>query len=141
MRWMTCLLLLHLIFTGCGSESGPTVERVDGVRSSPVRVETWTINGQRDGARTRAVTTWKLEDGESLHVELVFAYDPNPVLAEGHWLSDTGGGTVESKGVRFVGGQGDGPSVGGRFVLLDDGEAKYVLDLPLTRVQTAAPTP
>ena len=138
---VTALILSGLTLAGCAGEDAPRIERLDTAAATPVTIMSWSIQGQRDGASTRAATIWDLAGGEQLHVEMVFAYDPNPVLAEGRWLSSSGGGTLQAEAVRFVGGQGEGPSVGGRFLLVDDGIPRYRLHLPLTRIETAAPRP
>lgn len=133
--------LILLILAGCGADRDPSVQRIEGSAATPVGVEAWTIHGQRDGARTRAVTTWSLEDGETLRLDLLFAYDPSPVLEEGRWLSESGTGSVKAESVRFVGGQGEGPSVGGSFVLYDGPDPRFRVQLPLTRIETPTPAP
>jgi hypothetical protein len=139
MRALTLLIPCALLICACDTNADPTVERVttDGYES--LTVESWSIEGQRDGARTRALVSLTLGDGRQLRLELVLAYDPAPVLAEGNWSSGGAGGTIQAEAVRFVGGQGDGPSVGGRYLMLENGESRFRVNLPLSRI--AIPTP
>ena len=139
MRALTLLISVAILVSACGPGAGPTVERMSSGGFVPLTVGSWTIEGQRDGARTRSVVTLDLGDGSELRLEFVLAYDPAPVLAEGSWSSRASGGTVQAESVRFVGGQGDGPSVGGSYLLLEGGEARFRVNLPLSRISTPAP--
>ena len=114
------------------------------VGSSPglLEVTSWSLDGQRDGAQTRALVSFQLAGGQELAVDLLLAYDPQPVLEQGTWATGTGGGTVTAERVRFVGGQGQGPSIGGDYVLVDDRNLpRYRIQLPLTAISTPAPRP
>ena len=95
------------------------------------------ITGKRDGAVTRASAILTLESGERLRIELEVVYDPEPSLGSGHWTLDggqTGAGDVMAESLRFLGGQGEGPSLGGRFRLDEDGDPRFRVFLPLRPV-------
>jgi hypothetical protein len=139
MRPPTLLASFALLISACGTSADLEVERATADGYETLLVETWSIDGQRDGARTRALVTMTLNDGRELQLELVLAYDPAPVLAEGNWSSDGSGGTVLAEAVRFVGGQGDGPSIGGLYLMLEDGEPRFRVKLRLTRIATPTP--
>jgi len=139
MRPLTLLASFAVLISACGTNADPTVERATPNGYESLMLENWSIDGQRDGARTRVIVALALDDGRELRLELVLAYDPAPVLAEGNWSSDGSGGTVLAEAVRFVGGQGDGPSVGGLYLMLEDGEPRFRVNLPLTRIATPTP--
>jgi len=114
------------------------------VGSSPglLEVSSWSLDGKRDGARTRAIAELQLANGEELRVELLLAYNPSPVLEQGSWSSADGSGSINAERVRFVGGQGEGPSVGGDYVLVDERNLpRYRVQLPLTPISRPAPRP
>lgn len=136
------LLLFLVLFASCGGEQGPTVLRLVGTSPGLSEVSSWTMVGKRDGARTRATANLVLASGQEIRVELLLAYDPQPVLAGGSWSSGSESGTVTAESVRFVGGQGEGPSVGGNYVLADDRNLpRYRIQLPLTPIATPVPSP
>jgi len=95
------------------------------------------MEGRRDGARTRAIATFTLESGEHIRVEFELVYNPTPALGEARWSVDgqnASEGTVRSESVRFLGGQGEGPSLGGRFLLEEDGNPRFRVVLPVRPV-------
>ena len=139
MRVFAQLVSFALLISACGTNANPTVERATANGYESLTVESWSIGGQRDGARTRALVDLTLGDGREMRLELVLAYDPAPVLAEGSWASGGSGGTVLAESVRFVGGQGDGPSVGGLYLMVEDGEPRFRVNLPLSRIVTPTP--
>ena len=129
-RLVVCAALL----SACGSGTGPTVDRAVGSAYESVVIESWSIDGQRDGARTRADLNFWLADGQQLRLNILLAYDPAPVLEDGNWSLGASRGTISAEAVRFVGGQGDGPSVGGRYLLLEDGIRRFRVTIPLTPI-------
>ena len=136
------LILSALLLAGCGGEPGPTVQRLVGSSPGLLEVSSWSLDGQRDGARTRAIARLQLASGEELRVELHLAYNPSPVLEQGSWSTADDGGSVNAERVRFVGGQGEGPSVGGDYVLVDARNLpRYRVQLPLTPISRPAPRP
>lgn len=143
MRHRPCAILLILgLVAGCGSDPGPTVMRIVGASPGLLEVTSWNLDGQRDGDRTRAVAQFTLAGGSRLELELLIAYDPTPVLAGGRWVSGDESGSVTAERVRFVGGQGEGPSVGGDYVLADERNLpRYRVQLPLTPIARPAPRP
>jgi hypothetical protein len=139
------LLLVISAFAACGGgervdsstarveellESGPAV--------LPLELAHW--EGERDGAMSRATFHFGGRSAE-LHLDLHIAYDPQPTLAEGNWTyrgpTGTGEGPVRAESVRFVGGQGEGISVGGVYLLLEAGHSRFRVSLPLTAIAPA----
>jgi hypothetical protein len=138
----TGIILIALLAGACGGTEEPTVMRLVGASPGLAVVTSWNLDGQRDGARTRATARLELADQTSLEVELLLAYDPAPVLAGGTWVHGDESGTVNAERVRFVGGQGEGPSVGGDYVLVDERNLpRYRVQLPLTPISRPAPRP
>lgn len=127
------LLMLALAATiGCGSE--PTVEALDADDASPTAFTLTRATGDRDGARTRARFVFADPTRGELVLDLLLGYDPQPELVSGSWTLAGIEGSVHAEAVRFVGGQGEGPSVGGVYRLDDGDGSRFRVRLPLTRV-------
>jgi len=133
-----CLLPLLLLATACGRPSEATVEIREGDSYRPLAVDAYALTGSRDGSTTAATATLTLADGRRLVLELELFYDPTPELSSGHWIlaGTSDRGAVSAESVRFAGGQGEGPSLGGRFRLEQDGEIRYRVELPLAPIAT-----
>ena len=131
------LVPLFVLMGGCSGKSEPQVEVwEDGVYRSAV-VGAYEVSGKRDGAVTRVSAELKLATGERLRLELEVRYDPQPVLGTARWtLDDNQGaaGDVRTESLKFLGGQGEGPSFGGRFRLEENGTPRYRVVLPLRPV-------
>ena len=133
--WITCVLLV-----ACQGEKTARVEELLDSGAALLPVELESVEGQRDGASTRASFVFRGSADTEMRVELVVAYDPQPVLRSGRWTysgpTGMGAGTIEAESVRFVGGQGEGASVGGVYLLHQDGRARFRLDLPLQGIDS-----
>lgn len=129
--------LVLLLSLACARNSGPGVEVWhDGAHES-LPVTSYTIEGKRDGAVTHAVATFTLAGGDHVRVAFDIVYNPTPSLGRASWSADgenAGAGTVRAESVRFLGGQGGGPSLGGRFLLESDGAARFRVVLPVRPV-------
>jgi hypothetical protein len=82
---------------------------------------------------TNAAAVLTLEDGRRLHVELQIVYNPTPALGSGRWRLDGpegGTGDVRAESIKFLGGQGESPSLGGRFRLNENGNPRFRVTLP-----------
>ena len=133
LRFLALLALLG----GCSDNAEPRLEVWEDGRYQPRALSAYEITGERDGASTRAVAILTLESGERLQLDLVVVYDPTPALGSGRWSLDgtqTGAGEVRAESVRFLGGQGEGPSLGGRFRLDENGSPRFRVVLPLRPV-------
>lgn len=125
---------LLLLLGGCSGNSEPGLEEWADGAYQPRPVSAYEVDGKRDGGTTRAVVTFTLESGARLQLELVVAYNPAPVLSSGHWRIDgphSGSGEVHAESMRFLGGQSEGPSLGGRFRLEEDARPRFRVVLPL----------
>lgn len=132
MRALPTLFLALIVLAGCATDA--PVESLDGGSSVPTDFALREATGARDGARTAATFVFDAPDGRTLRLDLTLGYDPQPELVAGSWTLGDDGGTVHAEAVRFVGGQGEGPSVGGVY-RLDDGQvSRFRVRLPLTRV-------
>lgn len=111
-------LILFLISWGCMQKTVPELDEwVEGI-FQPRMVREYRVSGKRDGATTRVSITYVLASGERVQLELEVVYNPIPVLRSGYWSIDgIKSGAVEAESLTFLGGQGEGPSLGGRFLL------------------------
>jgi len=127
------ILALLLVLVGCAADV-PVEEFVDG-QAAPTDFVLAKVSGDRDGDRTAARVVF--EDGaRQLVLDITLAYDPQPVLALGEWTLGDESGPVQAEVVRFVGGQGEGPSVGGVYRLDTlEGDSRFRVNVPLTPVE------
>jgi hypothetical protein len=132
------LLILVVLLGGCSGKSEPRLEVWEGGIYQPRALSGFEFTGERDGAATRVVAIFTLESGEQLRLALEVTYDPTPALGAGVWRIDgprSGGGEAKAESLKFLGGQGEGPSLGGRFRLEEDGKTRFRVVLPLRPVE------
>ena len=124
---------LAAVAIGCGNQAEPRVDTWDNGAYRQLVVRSFEIAGEREGATTRAAAVFTLKDGARLQIDLEVAYNPTPALASGRWQLDgpfAGQGEVRAQSIKFLGGQGEGPSLGGRFILEKDGAPRFRVYLP-----------
>lgn len=129
-----------LVAPGCGGTSEPRLEEWTGSTFRALAFNRYTVDGKRDGATTTATAAFTLDDGGKLTLEFEVVYNPTPSLGECRWRLDgpsTGSGTMVAERLRFLGGQGEGPSFGGRFRLVENGEPRFLAHLPVRPVEPA----
>ena len=136
---MKQIWLLSLVVLGaCSAVTEPQLEEwVDGAYRVR-QVSAYDIAGKRAGATTRAVATLTLASGERLLLDLKVDYDPQPVLGEGKWRLEgdrADSGEVIAEALKFLGGQSEGPSIGGRFRLQGNDRLRFRVVLPLRPVE------
>jgi hypothetical protein len=135
-------VLVFALLGGC--ESGkPRVDLMQNGVYNSEKVSSYSISGARDGATTHALGVFTMENGDHIRVELTVAYNPTPELASGHWMREgkiSGEGSVHAESIKFLGGQGGTPSVGGRFTLDRDGNPLMRVTMPAQPLQQSAPT-
>ena len=119
---------------GCTNNDEPLLdELVNGVFKSRT-VTNYQVNGMRDGATTQVSIEFVLENGERVQLDLEVLYNPTPILRSGFWRLDgkqSGSGNVKSKSIKFLGGQGEAPSLGGRFELEEGSQSRFRVVVPL----------
>lgn len=132
------LLVFLALLGGCSGNAEPQVEEwLDGAFQAR-SVSSYHITGKRSGATTRAVATFVLEGGDRLQLELVVGYNPTPALDSGLWRLDgtrSAVGQVRAESLKFTGGQGGGPSLGGRFRLEEEGLLSFRVVLPVRPIK------
>lgn len=124
---------MALAVAGCAAGDEARVERYDNGLYHPETVTGYQLSGGRDGASTHATGVFTLQNGDRLNVELRVSYNPTPVLAGGHWRCEgsiTEEGEVREESLKFLGGQGATPSVGGRFRLETNGTPRWRVVMP-----------
>ncbi|SVA94186.1 uncharacterized protein METZ01_LOCUS147040, partial [marine metagenome] len=130
----TLWVFILLLNGGCANNDEPLLdELVNGVYKSRT-VTNYQVNGMRDGATTQVSVKFVLENGERVQLELEVVYNPTPVLRSGFWRLDgnlSGSGNVKAKSMKFLGGQGEGPSLGGRFELEEGSQSRFHVVVPL----------
>lgn len=144
LRRFAFVTVFCLMVAGCGEEQAEVFELLDS-GPQPLPVTELRAEGQRDGAATRAQLEFLGPGSLQLVLHLDIGYDPQPVLNGGSWTyqgpTGEGAGTVVAEAVTFSGGQGEGASVGGVYVLEDGNGPRFRVDLPLTAIQTPGWTP
>jgi hypothetical protein len=83
-----------------------------------------------------------MADGDHIRVDLEVSYNPTPELASGHWQREghlNGEGPVHAESLKFLGGQGAAPSVGGRFRLDQEGSPRMRVTMPMQPLERPAP--
>ena len=130
-------VLILMLSGGCAINDEPLLdELVNGVYKSRT-VTDYQVNGTRDGATTEVSIKFVLENGERVELELEVVYNPTPILRSGFWRLDgkrSGSGNVNAKSIKFLGGQGEGPSLGGRFELEEGSRSRFRVVVPLRPV-------
>ena len=130
----TLWVFIILLSGGCTNNDEPLLdELVNGVFKSRT-VTNYQVNGMRDGATTQVSVKFVLKNGERVQLELEVVYNPTPVLRSGFWRLDgklSGSGNVKAKSMKFLGGQGEGPSLGGRFELEEGSQSRFRVVVPL----------
>ena len=128
-------LAFWVVASGCQG-GGVTVEErtAEGWQSLPYRIAS--VESRRDGYVTESQFRLVNDGAVELRLVLHVAVDPTARLEKGRW-SRTAGERVEEGEVvpiqvEFLGGQGSGASVGGRFLLQQAGESRYRVHLPPT---------
>jgi hypothetical protein len=129
-----------LVAIACMGSDKPRVEVVENGVYVQKSVRTYQISGARDGAITRAVAVLTLADGDRIRIELEVSYNPTPELASGHWQREgktSEAGDVRAEALKFLGGQGSAPSVGGRFLLVAYENPRMRVVLPTQPLERA----
>ena len=98
------------------------------------------MGGQRAAARVEFVLRLEGPAGRRLIVEGTVEINPQATLVGGRWVEEGGSmarsGVLSSAAIDFFGGQGDRPSLGGRFTLSTAGAPIYRINLPATTLTT-----
>lgn len=128
-----CILIVSLLAAGCAHREKPALEDLSG-HEDLSRFKIQSVTGVRDGDKLNAQVL--ISDSSSiLTLDLHFAIGSPTTLTSGEWRWSRSGqlaqGNVRAESVSFLGGQDDGPSIGGVFglVLTDAG---FRVNLPLT---------
>jgi hypothetical protein len=73
-------LAVLLVVGGCSANTEPALEEWVEGEFRPRTVSAYKIDGHRDGATTKAVATFTLENGTRVHLEIEVSYNPAPVM-------------------------------------------------------------
>jgi hypothetical protein len=128
------LLASVLVLGGCAKHDRKPLEDLSGHADlSAFKIQS--VRGVRDGDRLSAQVL--ISDSSSiLTLDLHFAIGSPTTLDSGAWQWSRSGrllnGAIAARSVTFLGGQDDGPSIGGTFDLTNGGNALYRVNLPLT---------
>jgi hypothetical protein len=128
------VLILCLVLAGCARRARPPLQDLSG-HEDLSRFTLQAVRGVRDGDHLAAQVL--ISDSSSiLTLDLHLAIGAPTTLRSGTWRwSRPGGllnGTVSASSVSFLGGQDDGPSIGGTFDLTGAGGLRYRVTIPLT---------
>lgn len=126
-----------LLVGSCSRDRVRVIRLTDNHEFPGYRLES--LRGVRDGDHMRAIAI--LTDGsEKLTMSMVFVVGVPARLAVGNFLwegkDDASAGAVSGKSVNFLGGQSDGPSLGGVFELHPPRRPpQFRVTFPVTKVQ------
>ena len=128
------LIFLILFLEGCTNNDEPIFDELVNVSYQSRTVTNYQVSGKRDGATTEVFIIFQFKNDERAQLELEVAYDPIPTLRSGHWRIDgkeSSSGDVQANSLKFLGGQGEGPSLGGRFQLQEHSKPRFRVVIPL----------
>ena len=134
----TAWVFLVLLFGGCANNDEPGLDELVNDLYQPRIVTNYQVSGKRDGATTQVFIIFQLENNERLQLELEITYNPVPVLQSGYWKingKESSSGSVQAKSLKFLGGQGEGPSLGGQFQLEDNFQPRFRVFIPLSPIK------
>jgi hypothetical protein len=126
---------------GCSTREAAVEEAADGGwRATPY--ELVSAAGKRDGYVTNAVFTFRDPGHGTLTLQLEISVDPQAKLESGRWTREDGrtttAGGVVALDVRFLGGQGEGVSAGGKYLLVEGEKERFRVTLPPTGLDGGA---
>ena len=130
----TLWVFLILLFGGCTNNDEPAFDEWVNGFYQPRTVTNYQIYGKRDGATTQVFIIFEFENNERAQLELEVTYNPTPILSSGHWQIDgnkSSSGEVRAISLKFLGGQGEGPSLGGSFQLEESSQPRFRVVIPL----------
>jgi len=130
----TVWLFLILLFGGCTNNDEPVFDEwVNGSYQSRT-VTDYQTYGNREGATTQVFILFQFKNNERAQLKLEVTYNPIPILSSGNWKTDgnkSSSGDVRAISLKFLGGQGDGPSLGGTFQLEESSKPRFRVVIPL----------
>lgn len=128
-----------LALAGCGPSEPALLAKAE-KGWAPTAFHFDRAEGQRDGARTKASYFFAGPDSAWLELRVTVEVEPEPTLTFGRWYLEEPGrektGSARTTKLRFLGGQGGPPSIGGDFLLREGSEERYRLVLPPTPIVT-----
>ncbi|HXS09490.1 MAG TPA: hypothetical protein VN852_05865 [Candidatus Krumholzibacteria bacterium] len=126
-------LAMTALLAACSGPGSPRVETMENGVYIRKNVRTYHISGARDGAATHATALITLDEGDTVQIDMNVTYNPTPALTTAHWMrkgKSAEEGDVHAESLKFLGGQGGTPSVGGRFRLDSSGNPRMRVTLP-----------
>ena len=132
---------ITLAMLGCNNKDEPFIQELDNENNEKNRFLTivdYQVTGTRDGDVSKANYNFIVENGEKIQLYLEVFYNPTPTLRSGFWSltgSKACSGYVRSKSLKFLGGQGEAPSLGGRFELLEKSHPRFFVSIPLRPIK------
>lgn len=116
----SCVAAVLLVWLGCAPAT-PTIDERVGEQWAPSSYRFVRAEGQRDGEQTHAYFFFEGPEGAKLEVRLLLDLKPEAGMRVGRWYWDRAdsslSGSMTARSVRFLGGQGGPPSVGGTYTL------------------------
>ena len=128
--------ILFFLFFSC-SNNKPFLYHVINDKNEEIIINDLKIDGKRVDDRTKVDLKIVHSNNKHINLDLEFYYNPFPQLVNGLWMSSENfqQGSILSNSLKFSGGQGEPPSVGGNFYLLDSKkDTLFHLFLPLMMI-------
>ena len=123
---------------GCNNKDEPFIQELDNNMNETITILDYQVTGKRDGEISEANYNFILNNGKEIQLYLQVSYNPTPVLKSGFWNligPKPRSGKVRTKSLKFLGGQGESPSIGGSFELLEDSKPRFLVFIPLRPIQ------
>ncbi|MCF7796342.1 MAG: hypothetical protein K9N11_02050 [Lentisphaeria bacterium] len=127
-----------VLFGACTADT-PEIYRIRNSQNHPTTFRQISQSAQTEAGRT--IATFQFEDEQSTRLEITLEFKKAvpPEFTDGSFHLIMGGenhrGIVSPVNFRYLGGQGDGVSVGGDFQFSTSG-SQYRFHLPLTSMNT-----
>ena len=137
-------IFVIVIIDGCVQNKEPEFYEVIDNYNQRLDIINYEVSGVRDGDRTKVSINYSLINNKEFNLILNVIYNPVPIFNSGTWSIKgdySTSGVLQKKEMKFLGGQGDSPSLGGIFLLNVGSKTIYKAIVPLRPINKAFSNP